>query len=163
MDKRTAVIALHLMWAISPLTLNAATPAAAAPAPGAVKSGVSPMKVEAAAQTPAKPLAEYQTYTYYGDRYRDPFIALNGDYRNDQGADRPPQISTLLLKGIVQDDKGRVALLTSGISSYILRGGRLYDGRNHVMKGISGVIKMNSVVLMGSDRTVKELKVSNAI
>ena len=53
-----------------------------------------------------------------------------------------------------------MALLTSGVSSYILRGGRLYDGRNHLMKGISGVIKPNSVVLMGSDRTVRELKVS---
>jgi hypothetical protein len=110
-----------------------------------------------------KPAPEYTTYTYYGDRYRDPFVALNGDYRNDQGADRPPQISSLLLKGIIQDAKGRVALLTSGVSSYILRGGRLYDGRNHMMKGISGIIKNNSVVLMGSDRTVKELKVSNMI
>jgi hypothetical protein len=106
------------------------------------------------------PPPAYSQYTYYGDRYRDPFIPLTGEFRGDQGADRPPQVSSLLLKGIMQDAKGRIALLTSGISSYILRGGRLYDGRNHLMKGISGVIKTNSVVLMGSDRTVKELKVT---
>jgi len=64
------------------------------------------------------------------------------------------------VKGIIQDDKGRVALLTSGISSYILRGGRLYDGRNHLMKGISGIVKSNTVILMGSDHTIKELHVT---
>jgi hypothetical protein len=108
---------------------------------------------------PMTPAPAYQLYTYYGDRYRDPFIPLTGEYR-EQGTDRPPQIASLILKGIVQDEKGRIALLTSGVSSYILRGGRLYDGRNHLMKGISGIIKTNSVVLMGSDRTVKELKVN---
>lgn len=153
MDKRLAVIALQVLSFIAPPATYAAAPVAAAPMPG---NGI-------VAPSTNKPAPEYTTYTYYGDRYRDPFVALNGDYRNDQGADRPPQISSLLLKGIIQDAKGRVALLTSGVSSYILRGGRLYDGRNHMMKGISGIIKSNSVVLMGSDRTVKELKVSNMI
>ena len=146
MDKKTAIVALHIF-----IMGGSAISQAVGPSVGVASSG-------AGTQAP-----EYTTYTYYGDRYRDPFVALNGDYRNDQGADRPPQISSLLLKGIIQDDKGRVALLTSGVSSYILRGGRLYDGRNHLMKGISGVIKTNSVMLMGSDRTVKELKVSNMI
>jgi hypothetical protein len=153
MDKRLAVIALQIISFIAPSASYAAALAAAAPMPGKTM----------AATNVNKSAPEYTSYTYYGDRYRDPFVALNGDYRNDQGADRPPQISSLLLKGIIQDAKGRVALLTSGVSSYILRGGRLYDGRNHMMKGISGIIKNNSVVLMGSDRTVKELKVSNMI
>ena len=118
------------------------------------------MTPTSAAAQPAKPKPAYQTYSYYGDRYRDPFIPLVGEFRKDQLSDRPPQISTLILKGIVQDQKGRMALLTSGVSSYILRGGRLYDGRNHLMKGISGVIKSKSVVLMGSDRTVRELQVN---
>ena len=52
----------------------------------------------------------------------DPFIPLNGDMRNDQEAlDRPPQIASMALKGIVQDAKGRMALLTSGMNSYILK------------------------------------------
>jgi hypothetical protein len=101
----------------------------------------------------------YKSYTYYGDRYRDPFIPLNGDFRSDpQALDRPPQIASLTLKGIVQDAKGRMALLTSGVNSYILKGGRLYDGRNKMVKKFAGVIKTDSVVIIGADRTVRELK-----
>lgn len=104
----------------------------------------------------------YKTYTYYGERYRDPFIPLIGDARGG-GDDRPPQIQSLVLKGIVQDSKGRMALLTSGISSFILRGGRLYDVRNKMVKKISGVIKAESVVLIGSDRSVRELRLSKPV
>jgi hypothetical protein len=108
--------------------------------------------------------SSYKNYTYYGDRYRDPFIPLNGEFRTDQSAlDRPPQIATLSLKGIVQDAKGRMALLTSGISSYVLKGGRLYDGRNRMVKKIAGVIKTESVVLIGADRTVREIKSKSAM
>jgi hypothetical protein len=120
----------------------------------------SSMAKSSAVEDPAKSAPAYQLYSYYGDRYRDPFIALTGEFRQDQGADRPPQISTLSLKGILQDEKGRVALLTSGVNSYVLRGGRLYDGRNHLMKGISGIVKSNSVILMGSDHTIRELHVT---
>lgn len=110
----------------------------------------------------AKAIPEYQRYAYRGDRFRDPFVPLVGE-RRDQGSDVPPQVSSLLLKGIIQDGKSRMALLTSGVSSYILRGGRLYDGRNHLMKGVSGIVKQQSVVLMGSDRTVRELKITETL
>jgi len=110
----------------------------------------------ASAATPANVEPAYQTYKYMGDRYRDPFIPLNGT--NMDATDHAPAISALVLKGIVQDSKGRVAVLSSGVSSYLLRAGRLYDGRNHAVKGISGVIKAQSVVLVGSDRTVRELQ-----
>jgi hypothetical protein len=110
-----------------------------------------------AAVKPAE--SSYKTYTYYGDRYRDPFISLIGDVRNEQSLlDRPPPVASLVLKGIVQDAKGRMALLTSGANSYVLKGGRLYDGRNRMVKKIAGVIKTASVVIIGSDRTVRELK-----
>lgn len=114
---------------------------------------------------PAKPpVPAYKTYTYYGERYRDPFIPLIGDSRGSSEIDdRPPQPQTLMLKGIVQDAKGRMALLTSGVSSYILRGGRLYDVRNRMVKKISGVIKAESVVLIGSDRTVRELRLNKPV
>jgi hypothetical protein len=117
-------------------------------------------KLDAAASAVSPPSApSYKSYTYYGDHYRDPFIPLNGDMRGDQESyDRTPQVSSLALKGIVQDAKGRMALLTSGINSYILRGGRLYDNRNKMIKKIAGVIKTDSVVIIGSDRTVRELK-----
>jgi hypothetical protein len=118
--------------------------------PGAVVTGVD------SNATKAPP--SYMSYTYYGERYRDPFISLNGDVRSADLLDRAPQISSLTLKGIVQDANGRMALLVSGVNSYILHGGRLYDGRNRPVKKISGVIKTDSVVLIGSDRTVRELK-----
>src|SRR5690349_19190928 len=59
-------------------------------------------------------------YNYFGDRYRDPFIPLLGEVRSDQSLDRPPPVSSLTLKGIVGDANGRMALLSSGVSSYIL-------------------------------------------
>jgi hypothetical protein len=115
----------------------------------------------ASAKTPALKTTDpsYKTYTYFGDRYRDPFISLLGDIRSEQSVlDRPPQVASLVLKGIVQDAKGRMALLTSGVNSYILKGGRLYDGRNRMVKKVAGVIKTESVVIIGADRTVRELK-----
>jgi len=108
------------------------------------------------AATPTSIEPAYQSYKYMGDRYRDPFIPLTGN-SYDAGSERAPQVSSLLLKGIVQDEKGRVAILSSGTSSFVLRAGRLYDGRNKPVKGLTGVIKAQSVVVVGSDRTVKEL------
>jgi hypothetical protein len=174
MDKILLLLLLQIFWLGSPLIVQANSPIAKpAPAPAPVTVAALPAKPPvsntaaatnlAPAPPPPADAPSYTVYTYYGDRYRDPFIPLTGEFRNDQGSDQPPQISSLLLKGIIQDAGSRMALLTSGVSSYILRGGRLYDGRNHMMKGISGVIKTDSVVLMGSDRTIKELKVSTTL
>jgi hypothetical protein len=120
--------------------------------------------------TGAKPVAgatiessSYKSYTYYADRFRDPFIPLTGEFRADQSLDHPPQIASLLLKGIVQDARGRMALLTSGVNSFILKGGRLYDGRNRMIKKIAGVIKTESVVLIGADRTVREIRTKSPL
>jgi hypothetical protein len=124
-----------------------------------VKAG-TPLPVNLTAPTPASVAPAYESYKYMGDRYRDPFIPLTGN-SFDIG-DHAPQISTLVLKGIVEDAKGRVAIVSSGAASFILRAGRLYDGRNHIVKGISGVIKAESVVLVGSDRTVKELVIDKS-
>lgn len=126
--------------------------------------GVQVQAVGAPAATTTAANSPYKNYTYYADRYRDPFIPLNGDFHTDQSAlDRPPAIASLMLKGIVQDAKGRMALLTSGVYSYILKGGRLYDGRNRMIKKIAGVIKTESVVLIGADRTVREIKTKSPL
>jgi hypothetical protein len=116
-----------------------------------------------APSTSPDPIPAYKLYTYYGDRYRDPFIPLIGEVRSDQYSDKPPSISSLTLKGILVDAQGRVALLMSGNSSYILRKGRLYNGHNIMVKGISGIVKTNSVILIGSDRTVREIKEKTAL
>ena len=167
MDKIILILFLECVWMLLPAVSQAAGQAQAmAPVSSASMSSartVDPSLPSRKVTPPdtTKPTPSYELYTYYGDRFRDPFIPLVGsEARTDLTSDRPPQIGSLLLKGIIQDAKGRLALLTSGVSSYILRGGRLYDGRNHLMKGISGVIKTNSVILIGSDHTVRELKVS---
>jgi hypothetical protein len=156
---------MFLLMAFPVTSFGATSAPVKVPVASTVKPSMTPSSSQTAkagltAPEPAKPVPAYQLYSYYGDRYRDPFISLTGEAHVDQGADHPPQITSLLLKGIIQDSRGRVALLTSGASSYILRGGRLYDGRNHLMKGISGIVKMNTVILMGSDRTVRELHVT---
>lgn len=151
MNKRTVFyIAILLQAGFCLGTRLSAAPAAVAP--------VAPAKTPASPAAAAAPKPFYKTYVYYGDRYRDPFIPLTGEFRSDQGMDRPPAIASLVLKGIVQDARGRMALLTSGVNSYILKGGRLYDGRNRMVKKIAGVIKTESVVMIGADRTVREIK-----
>ena len=135
---------------------NALVFAVTLPAPAPTPQVTPPNAAASAATSSA---GSYKNYTYFGDRFRDPFVPLNGDLRMDQSAlDRPPQVASLILKGIVQDSKGRMALLTSGVNSYILKGGRLYDGRNRMVKKIAGVIKTDSVVIIGADRTVREIK-----
>lgn len=138
--------------------------AAPAPAPMTPPTAVPSAPNSTGALVTAKPTKpSYQSYTFYGDRYRDPFVPLDSDVRADSLYDRPPQIATLALKGIIQDANGRMALLTSGLSSYILRNGHLYDGRNKVVKKISGIIKPDSVVLIGSDHSVRELRTKNTL
>ncbi len=111
----------------------------------------------------SKPEPLRKTYSYQADRYRDPFIPLIGAESKSDTGERTPQITSLTLKGILQDANGRMAVLTTGINSYILKGGRLYDAHNRAVKGISGVVKTNSVMLIGSDRTVKELRITKPV
>jgi hypothetical protein len=151
MNKSTRFFLFALTISVSARTFGAA----AAPAVAGTAASAAP-----AASAP-KP--GYMSYSYYGEKYRDPFIPLIGEIRSDRGMERPPAIASLVLKGIIQDAKGRMALLVSGANSYILRGGRLYDGRNRMVKGISGVIKADSVVLIGSDRTVREVRTKTTL
>jgi hypothetical protein len=155
MSKRLASVR-HFAWLVFASSLVGSSGYSAT---SVLKPGIQMATPAGSLGTISTPVPSYKTYTYYGDRYRDPFIPLNGDIRSDQSAlDRPPQIASLVLKGIVQDAKGRMALLTSGVNSYVLKGGRLYDGRSRMIKKIAGVIKTESVVLIGADRTVRELK-----
>jgi len=156
-----------ILWPLLLGSLSFCSMAAMGASPGlnpGLQMALPPSKPMSAAVISSGTTSSYKNYTYYGDHYRDPFIPLNGDIRSDlQALDRPPQLASLVLKGIVQDAKGRMALLTSGVNSYILKGGRLYDGRNRMVKKIAGVIKTDSVVLIGADRTVRELKTKSPL
>src|ERR1700687_4745002 len=110
MDKRILIFLVGLVGITPPaltwathqaVPLNAAPVAMTPKAP--MNPAMTPNKV-VAAETP-KPVPSYQLYTYYGDRYRDPFIPLTGITSTDQLSDRPPQIGSLLLKVIIQEGK----------------------------------------------------------
>jgi len=90
-------------------------------------------------------------YSFRGERYRDPFSPLiGGGAAINSNAVRVPALSQMMLKGIIQDGNERTALITAPGGSYTIRGGRLYDGRNRLVPGISGVVKSNSITLFSS-------------
>lgn len=116
----------------------------------------NPVSMSSSSGSPEVP--SYQKYAYAAGRWRDPFIPLVGS--TTLGArvpTRPPNINMLFLKGVMKDNATRLALLSTGSASYILKGGRLYDVLGRKVPGISGVVRENSVVLM-SGGTVRELK-----
>ena len=112
-------------------------------------------------QMPAsKEKTETPRYIYHGDRYRDPFIPLNGNSvittSSSEGV-AVPNIGTLTLKGILDDGKQKLAIIQGGGITYILRGSYLYDNRQRLIRGITGFIKKESVVMIAPDKTTKEL------
>jgi hypothetical protein len=102
-------------------------------------------------------------YVYGGDSRRDPFIALNIENSSSGGGASTeevvvPRLDALSLKGIIDDGKAMTALISGGGITYILREHSLYDNRQRLVRGVSGAIRKDSVVLMGADRVTKELK-----
>jgi hypothetical protein len=101
-------------------------------------------------------------YYYQGERYRDPFVPLIGPGRSlyQPGEIIPPNLGTLMLKGIMTDRQGvNIAILSSGGVSYFLKNGRLYDSQYRLIPGITGVVKKDRVLVITSDRIVKELTI----
>jgi hypothetical protein len=104
---------------------------------------------------------EFVRSDYKGDKYRDPFVALNGDgYFSSSLSDEVavPNIGSLILKGIFDDGKLKMALISGAGVNYILKGSHLYDNRQRLVRGISGIIKKDSVIMIAPDKTTKELK-----
>lgn len=104
---------------------------------------------------------EFVHTDYKGDKFRDPFIALNGEgYIVSSFSDEVPvpNIGSLVLKGVFDDGKLKMALISGGGINYILKGSRLYDNRQRTVRGISGIIKPDSVIIIAPDKTTKELK-----
>lgn len=112
--------------------------------------------------TPTEKKEEVKKYVYPHSQERDPFIPLVGDskgyYSGGDSQSIVQNLANLELKGIIKDQKGKVAMIGSSTGeSYMLRSGRIYDRRNRMVSGISGVIKENSVVLISQNKAVKEL------
>ncbi|OGS24122.1 MAG: hypothetical protein A2314_09410 [Elusimicrobia bacterium RIFOXYB2_FULL_50_12] len=102
---------------------------------------------------------EIPKHIYKGERFRDPYIALNaeGAIISNSEEVRVPNIGTLTLKGILDDGKQKMAIISGGGVSYILRGTLLFDNRQRIVKGITGTIKKESVIIIAPDKTKKEL------
>ncbi len=102
-------------------------------------------------------------YVYQGDRFRDPFLPLAG-----QGAlELPPmsqddlvfKASDMELKGIIGSRTGRMGLLRSGGGGiYVVKDGKILDSKRKAVKGFVGIVKEKSLVLIGPNNQVTELK-----
>lgn len=129
---------------------------AAAPAPAAVEASTAP----------AKPLTVDDIYG--GTKFRDPFMKLGGAgvaVAPSTVKEYDPEtfsIHALELKGLMRDKKGYTALLfdASTATSFVLKGGRVYDPKKKPIPGITGTIKMEqkTVTLMTADKDVQTLR-----
>lgn len=110
---------------------------------------------------PAEKKPEPPKYYYPLAEYRDPFVPLIGGqaYSGKGGAQLTAQsFANLELKGILRDRRGKIAVIASTDGeSYVLKSGRIFDQRNHLILGVSGIIKENSVVLVAQNKVTKEL------
>lgn len=109
---------------------------------------------------PAPALQDAPRYEYAGDRTRDPFhpLSLDGSSAGPVGDVVVPSVGSLILKGIMADEKQKIAIIIGGGISYVLKGKYLYDNRQRLVSGITGVIKDQSVIIIAPDKTTKELR-----
>jgi Tfp pilus assembly protein PilP len=118
-------------------------------APAALQSAVVPTQQK----------GEETKYVYRGDRHPDPFIPQNTEAVPISGGEQAtPSIAALSLKGIFSSGKQRTAIITGPGGTYILKDSRLYDNRQRIIKGLSGAIKADSVIMISQDKTMRELK-----
>ncbi len=101
-------------------------------------------------------------YEYKGGKYRNPCLSLTVKGVAIEGIVEmtAANLSTLTLRGIIKDSqKKRLALIddVSG-ASYIVKDKKLINQRGRRVKGVVGIVKEKSVVLMTSDKGIKELK-----
>lgn len=103
---------------------------------------------------------EESRYVYKGDRSKDPFIAISGEsaVSTISGDVVVPAVGGLTLKGILNDGKNALAIIAGNGVTYTLKHGKLYDNRQRIIKGFSGIISSDKVIIRGQDNTTKELR-----
>jgi Tfp pilus assembly protein PilP len=125
----------------------------------------TPAPAAASAEASAYKKKEPVRYVYKGDKFRDPFIPLVGEssYASTPLSEEAavPNLGSLSLKGIFDDGKAKMALINGGGINYILKGSRLFDNRQRLVRGITGVIKKDGVIMIAPDKTTKELKLKS--
>lgn len=127
--------------------------AAAAPAP------------PAAAPPAALGVATHTVSSLYtGDRVRDPFLPVSmGSGPSSRPADEKEgptvvDIHALQLRGLMKDSAADFAIFAGDFGqTFFLRVGRLYDGRNKPVPGVTGRIKIKQkrVELITADKDVQ--------
>lgn len=119
-----------------------------APAAGAVAASTVPVS-SLAVSSP--------TYSYKGEKYRDPFVSLAGQgaayfYSGD---DTPFDPNNVELKGVLKMKSGRWALLrTAAGASFIVKEGKLWDSKRKLVKGYVGIVKEKGLELLGPNNQV---------
>lgn len=109
-------------------------------------------------------------YVYKLEKVRDPFIPLAGPgmqavalaaVETDAESFAP---ASLDLMGIVKARTGRWAILRgSGGTSYMVQNGRIFDSRRRAVENYVAIVKERSLVLMGPNNQVTELKLKKDI
>lgn len=114
-------------------------------------------------------LAGTSTYTvsslYTGDRVRDPFLPPSmgtsvPTRAAEEGGELPAaaDIHTFQLRGILKDASSDFAIFAGDSGqTYLLRAGRLFDGRNKRVPGVTGRIRLKQkrVELITADKDVQ--------
>lgn len=129
----------------------------------------APAAAQVAVSTPA--LTVEQAYKPVNGR--DPLIpaTVYGDQKGGEKGNGKPSagaapavekgtfsVYALTLTGIMEDSRGREALLRDSAGSlYTLKAGRLTDSKKKAVPGISGVVKGKQVILMTDDKKVHHL------
>jgi len=143
--------------------------ASAAEAPKAPAASANPSAPAVQASTPtAKPRIDD---FFTGMKKRSPYAMPSGGSRSTSGTqqefdieelDANQFIRQLYLKGLLRDKNGAMALLVDSASEngLILRGGKLYDYKNNLIKGVLGEINMaqKTVKLTSPDKEVRILR-----
>ncbi|MBI4395836.1 MAG: hypothetical protein HY548_01990 [Elusimicrobia bacterium] len=103
-------------------------------------------------------------YVYKADKMRDPFIPLVGQgmaefvpASSSTEGDFSPE--TVELKGMLKTKSGRWAVLrATGGATFLVKEGKILDSKRKAVVGYVGIVKEKSLVLIGPDNKVTELK-----
>ncbi len=130
-----------LAW---PSAGRAAAPAAPVSSPTGAPASASVPGAEVKPST-AAPLTPSAIYT--AERLRDPFSPLGGGaggYSGKPFAAEDFNIHNLSLRGIMKDSAADYALFSDNAFgvTFILRRGKLYDGKNKPVRGVSGRLRV---------------------
>jgi hypothetical protein len=148
----------RILWTVALASgLGFAAQSARADVTASTATAVSASTAPAAAQAPDEPVYVYNSAG------RDPFIPLSGGPAADMGSQDKEvgafNPTSVELKGILRTLTGRWAVLSgNGGERYVVENGKLLDPKKKAVEGYVGIIKEKTLVLIGPNNQVTELK-----